>query len=217
MVLKSFEYLRGALVPMVKAGTTITLHSEHTQMLIEKEDVILWNMEASTMDSTAYDELCSSIRRSNTKYYSASTKLSYPDFCIALVCCVSYSLNHNVVEGLQHRAFTSAWRLLQSLSIAGGDNISGWLKKNIDGRSSMGYASMLGVEIEGATTARRKFRNVKDETLSDFLSDITLDNKAVRLGDEAGFDRWSLVPEDELRILNVEMMLRKKEDEKQEL
>lgn len=210
--MKNFEHLRGIISSLVNEGVTIPLYSEQTQSLIDRDDVVLWNTDSSTMSDEAYEELCTSIRKSSTKYYNSSSVLSYPDFCISLVCCVSYSLNHKVTNSIKERAYTSAWRLLEGLYIAGGDNISSWLKQNIGDRSASGYASILEVDVGFSMASRHKasFRfDSNRELLSDLIVDATMQNKARRLDDSTGFDRWSIVPGDELRILNVEREVRR--------
>lgn len=123
-------------------------YTELTQHEIGKENVVLWNRQPLSVDSNIYDEFKVALKKRPCKYYMYNNKLSYSHFCIALLCCIEYSLNSKVTVAIDDKTFIAAWRAIEVISTTANDNVCTWIKKYIANRSAIGYCNALGIVLD---------------------------------------------------------------------
>lgn len=127
--------------------------SELTQNEIGKSHVVLWNKEPLQIDRKVYLEFVESVKkRHHHRFYMFNNILSYPDFCISLICSVQYSLNHTATVSIPQRTYEATWRIIDTISAVGSSEVKGWINKYIDDRSAKGYCVQLGVTSDNAMT-----------------------------------------------------------------
>ena len=83
----------------------------------------------------------------NARFYTMTHVLPYVDFCIALLCSSSYSLNHDTATCIPPRVFTAAWRSIDVASKLSTGDVENWLKKYIKDRTGKGYANAFGLDM----------------------------------------------------------------------
>jgi len=159
-------------------------HTALTQNEVGKENVVLWNKEASLLDSTTYTEFKDALRKRQYKHYMHSHILSYPDFCIAILCSLDYSLNHNVTVGIPDRTYTAAWRAMEVISGTSTNRVSLWIKEHIGDRTAVGYCNALGVILDSTSIAISVAENIGIQNNledSELISSINTSDKVVRI------------------------------------
>lgn len=137
---------------LLRPSTRIVLYSSLTQNLIGVEDVILWNETPLSIDTNTYAQFKEALKKRGCRFYELSQVLPYHDFCIALLCCSDYSLNHKVTPSISSRTYTSAWRSMAVIASTN-DNISEWLNKFRNERSNSGYTNALNIVLDNAIVA----------------------------------------------------------------
>lgn len=141
------ERLFGIITGLLKPSVKLRVYSDLTQHLVGSDNMILWNEDPSKIDRDTYNEFKEAIKKRGRKYYFHNNLLPYVDFCIALISCLGYSLNHTVILNISDRTFIAAWRTIKLISETGTDNVSRWLLPLTAGRSSEGYCSTLNVVL----------------------------------------------------------------------
>lgn len=131
---------------------TLVKHTQLTHGLSNSETTILWDDEPSKISYITYKDFKESIKRRGSKFYNYNSILSYADFCMALLCARSYSLNHNSVPSINSRSFSAAWRGILTVKETGSDSLKSWLDKHIAGRSQIGYNIHHGINDDSGYT-----------------------------------------------------------------
>lgn len=196
---KDMPYLMWRVQTLLRDGVTVVPYSEQTQGLVGSSDVVLWNQGTVSITEQAYSDLTTHIRKPSSGACNYSMSMSYADFCISIVCCVGYSLNHKMMKDPQEKAFVSAWRLVHTLSYVGGDELSSWLSSNLKGRYPMGYVSMVGVSGFQRVPERRDGRGTvgKDSDGTRMRGEL-VGNRARRTVTSESGGEWSLTPQEQL-------------------
>lgn len=149
-----FTKISKILAPDVR----IELYSPLNQHLINSNKVILWNEDIQTIDDDTYEKFRVAIKKGKTcTFYTLNKTLPFQDFCIALLCSVDYSLNHNTVPVVLQKSYMFAWRALVILADISDESVKVWLKKRLNGRSNHGYNNLLGVNTQNVINSNRRF------------------------------------------------------------
>ena len=144
-------------------ATSIRLveHTELTQNEVGKQNVVLWNNKPLSIDSATYIQFKDALKKRQSKYYMHNHILSYTDFCISVLCCLDYSLNHKVTTAILDRTFTAVWRAMEVISGTGIDSVSLWIKEHMSGRTAVGYCNALGIVLDNSTLSISVGDNIK--------------------------------------------------------
>lgn len=140
---------------LLSDGCSITLHSDQTQGLVGSSNTILWNDEPTHINEEMYAEFKEKLRSHNSRFYTMTNILPYADFCIALLCSSSYSLNHETAACVPPRVFTAAWRSINVTSGINTGEMASWLKRHAKGRTGKGYANTFGLDMDAGTIPLR--------------------------------------------------------------
>lgn len=163
-------------------------HTVLTQNEVGKQNVVLWDNKPCLIDSHTYIEFKDAIKKRSSKYYMFNHVLSYPDFCIGLLCSVEYSLNHKNTISIPDRTYTAAWRTIEIIGDTGTDRVSSWVRPFIAGRSSTGYCNSLGIVLDNQTILISLTENNNETNkgeASQLISSITPSDKIVELTNES--------------------------------
>lgn len=191
---------------LLSGGYTILIHTALNDRLTNDNSILLWNNAVTDIDDETYTEFKESIKRRGSKFYTMSSILSYADFCISLLCCRHYSLNHNSVPLLSHKSFTAAWRGIDTVRQIGSERVKSWINKYMSGRSSIGYQITVG---SGDDSNEVTAYGISDEDIQEedtyLLDDDAIISKAVstgrvvEIGDRNGsVGRVTYLPESQL-------------------
>lgn len=159
-------------------------HTALTQNEVGKEGVVLWTNRPLVLDSITYIEFKEALKKRQSKYYMHNHILSYPDFCISILCCLDYSLNHKVTAAIPSRTFTAAWRSMETIKGTGTDNVTSWIKEHMSGRTAVGYCNTLGVVLDNSTISMSvgdnigTRNNIRD---TETISSITTMDKIIKI------------------------------------
>lgn len=168
----------------LRPSVRLVEHTILTQNEVGKEDIVLWDKKPCSIDTDTYIEFKDAIKKRSSKYYMFNHILSYPDFCIGLLCSLEYSLNHTTTVSIPDRTYTAAWRAIEVISATGTDRVSSWIRPFIVGRSSTGYCNSLGIVLDNQITPISLVEN-SNETYkiedSEVISSITVSDKIVEL------------------------------------
>lgn len=140
---------------LLNNGSSVTLHSDQTQGLVGSTNTILWNNEPTCITEKLYNEFKEKLRSHNARFYTMTNVLPYADFCIALLCSSSYSLNHNITTSIPPRVFTAAWRSIDVTSKLNTGDMADWLKEFTKGRTAKGYANTFSLDMDAGTIPLR--------------------------------------------------------------
>lgn len=157
------------IAKILKPGTRIEVHSNLTQHLVGAPDIVLWNNDPLTISQEAYIKFKEIIHQRNCKFYALNSILPYHDFCISLLCCVEYSLNHKLTADISVRTYASAWRSMRVIANTGPDVVKTWIRKYIGDRTSIGYTTALGETLQRTTIPmqRRLSREMVEKVIAD--------------------------------------------------
>jgi len=154
-------------------------YTELTQNEIGKENVVLWNRKPLSIENVTYNEFKVALKKRPCKYYMYNNKVSYTDFCIALICCIEYSLNSKVTVGIEDKTFTAAWRAIEVMSTTSTDRVCLWIKEHIADRSAIGYCNSLGITLDNISLSTNisyntlSINNITDRELVDNILNTT--------------------------------------------
>ena len=170
---------------LLSSSTDLIQYSDLTQSQVGKPDVVLWNNEPSQVDKETYSEFKDAIKKRSNKYYLSKHVMSYPDFCISLICCTEYSLNHKVAASIPDRAFSAAWRTIGIVADTSTSRVCSWLKQFVAGRTCVGYCNALGLPQDNIVIYRES-RSIKltwDNSHDvDLMSSVPIGIKATKIG-----------------------------------
>ena len=113
---------------LLNSSVRLIEHTELTQNEVGKENIVLWDNRPSLIDNNTYMEFKDAVKKRPSKYYMFNHILSYPDFCISLLCSLEYSLNHKNTVGIPDKTYTAAWRSIKIIADTGTDKVSSWLR-----------------------------------------------------------------------------------------
>jgi hypothetical protein len=171
------ENLVSKVSSLLSEGSTIVFHSDQTQTLVGACDTILWNDDPTHISEDVYNEFKDKLRNHTAKFYTMTNVLPYVDFCIALLCSSSYSLNHNTTASVQPRVFTAAWRSIDVVSKMNTGEMAAWLQRYIKGRTAKGYTNTFDLDMDAGTIPLRTHvvgKPSKRFNLKDRIEEITL-------------------------------------------
>lgn len=163
------DKLFSKVTTIIKPGTRIELYSGLTQHLVGSTDVVLWNERPLQISESTYNEFKDIIRQKSCKFYALNKILPYHDFCIALLCCVDYSLNHKLTPHIISRTYASAWRTMSVIADTGTDDVKSWIRLYINDRTSIGYTNSLGEVLQRNNTLgiRRLSNEMSEKVIKD--------------------------------------------------
>lgn len=180
-----FDGVSKLLVPNIK----LLEYTELTQNQVGRSDVVLWDKRPLSVSRNIYQEFIEAVKKRQQKYYFRKNILSYHDFCLALICCIQYSLNHTVTLCILDKGYSAAWRTIEVISSTASKDVKEWLNKYIADRSSTGYCNELRVVQDNATifmssspTTTRSSNNRDVEIISN-IDRSTVITEITRMGD----------------------------------
>lgn len=188
-------------------------HTVLTQNEVGKQGIVLWDNRPCSLNSDTYIEFKDAVKKRSSKYYMFNHVLSYPDFCIGLLCSLEYSLNHETTVSIPDRTYTAAWRSIEVIGATGTDKVVSWIRPFITGRSSIGYCNSLGIVLDNQTTPVSFSKNISETNREEdlrLISSITESDRIVDLATESNIAdnsnnvntgkifRTSLTPEGQL-------------------
>lgn len=133
----------------------IEVYSSLNQHLIDDDHVVLWDKTATSINPEVYTKLKDILSKKVCSWYSLNKKIPYHDFCIALLCSVGYSLNHNTMPLVQPRTFKSAWRMISIMIATSDKDIQEWIGDRIQDRDARKYLNTFGMDIVESPTFER--------------------------------------------------------------
>lgn len=133
----------------------LEVYSSLNQHLIGDEHVVLWDKTAASISTDVHKKLKDILSKKACSWYTLNKKLPYHDFCIALLCSVGYSLNHNTMPQVQPRSFKSAWRMISIMVGTGDKDIQDWIGDRIQDRDATKYLTALGIDTAESPTLER--------------------------------------------------------------
>jgi hypothetical protein len=133
----------------------LEVYSSLNQHLIDNEHVVLWDKTAASISIEVHKKFKDVLSKKACSWYTLNKKLPYHDFCIALLCSVGYSLNHNTMPQVQPRTFKSAWRQISIMIGTGDQDIQNWIRDRIQDRDATKYLTALGMDIAESPTLER--------------------------------------------------------------
>lgn len=154
----------------------LEVYSSLNQHLIDDEHVVLWDKTAASISPEVYKKLKDVLSKKVCSWYSLNKKIPYHDFCIALLCSVGYSLNHNTMPLVQPRTFKSAWRMISIMIGTSDKDIQDWIGDRIQDRDATKYLTSLGMDIVESPTFERTAPFSKQHTK--FTADEEIISKA---------------------------------------
>lgn len=156
----------------------VVLHSDQTQNLAGSKNTVLWSNEPTYISEDIYNQFKEKLRNHTAKFYTMTNILPYADFCIALLCSSSYSLNHTVTSDVQARVFTAAWRSIDVISKINEGEMAQWLTKYIRGRTAKGYSNTFNLDMDAGTIPVRSIvlgKPTKKFNMKDMIEEVTLE------------------------------------------
>lgn len=111
-----------------------------------RESFIVWNGAPLNTDVDTLSEFREAVRRRGAKFYTCAHILSYPDFCISILCARDYSMSHEKTPLIPYRAYVAAWRAVDTVSVTAPRRVQEWLSQHVAGRTAAGYANEAGTE-----------------------------------------------------------------------
>lgn len=191
----------------------ILIQSKSVTNLTPENKIILWNSEPLKVSPNIYEDFKEAIKKRGSKHYNRLDILEYCDFCVALLCCSNYSLNHNCVPTLQDRTFIAAWRGLTIVSATSNERVSSWINKYMYNRTSEGYQNTFAIAQYPFTVRNTIFTtstnlSVKNKD-TEIINSIDINEKAINLLDNKSYpeynlqDKSSFTPEGQLDILRT--------------
>jgi hypothetical protein len=132
---------------LMEAGYTIVQQGSLTATSGTDTHAIVWSTQPAEADKQILTEFREAVRRRGSKFYTCSHILSYPDFCIALLCSRGYALDQSVTPKISHRAYVAAWRAIGTVGAIGSPGVRDWLRQHTAERTAAGYASRKGLDI----------------------------------------------------------------------
>lgn len=181
---------------LLRPSVRLVEHTILTQNEVGKQDTVLWDKRPCSIDINTYMEFKDAIKKRSSKYYMFNHILSYPDFCIGLLCSLEYSLNHKVTVSIPDRTFTAAWRTIEVIGATGTDKVSSWIRSFIASRSSTGYCNSLGIVLDNQITPillvedNNEIQKIGDSQL---VSSIVASDKIVELIRDNNIDNNSTI------------------------
>lgn len=173
------------LAILLVQSATIILASETTQLLPGRKDQVLWDSRPLMIDEALFKQFEQAIKKRGIKYYTRSDVLSYPHFCLALLCASKYSLNHTITPSIPARAYTAAWRGIVIVAATGHQDIVSWLSNHTHFRTAEGYCNKFALQLSAIAAdpcSERKDDNSsvidEDETV---LSSVTFSEDVKRI------------------------------------
>ena len=157
---KLFENISELLNKDVK----IEIYSSLNQHLVDRPNIVLWDRSTVSISDSIYQKLKDATSKKVCTFYNINKVLPYHDFCIALLCSVGYTLNHNTIPKVQARSFKSAWRLLSILVGIADKELQEWIKDRIQDRDAIKYCLALGLNDQDSPTVSRKMSFSKAST-----------------------------------------------------
>lgn len=148
----------------ISSKTKLELYTSLNQHLIGSSDVILWNKDFQVIDQDTYRKFSEAIYRKICTFYKLNAILPFQNFCIALLCSAEYSLNHVTMPLVREKSYLSAWRSMTVIADTGDDDVRNWLKARLNNRSSIGYSTALGINVQNTSNIVRKFSNSRKPT-----------------------------------------------------
>lgn len=134
----------------------IEVYSSLNQHLVDANNIVLWDKSAASISPEVYQKLRDVLNKKACNWYSLNKILPYHDFCIALLCSVGYTLNHNTMSKVSYRSFKSAWRAMSIMIGISDKDVQDWLKDRIQDRDATKYLTALGMtDLDSPTTTRR--------------------------------------------------------------
>ena len=202
-----FVRTKALIVPEV----SLLVQSPATQSASGGSTVVLWSSAPLNISSSIREDFETAMKRRGAKHYPTSSTLSYPKFCIALLCCSRYGLNHTITPLVPARAYTAAWRGIEIVAATAKEEVRSWLSIHINHRSAEGYCSALGINTittdVGATGEPSTNTSTKTRQDEAILSSVGADDKAVCIdssrGETSGIDSDSFTPEGQLMSLSA--------------
>jgi hypothetical protein len=199
--------LRVLIIP----GVSLLIKSSTTQSFLGNSTTILWNPAPLGIDKEIREDFESAIKRRGAKHYSTTSVLSYSGFCLSLLCCSRYGLNHTVTPSIPARAYTAAWRGISIVAATAKSETRLWLNAYINLRSAEGYCSSFGMDIAIAETNvsvnNLPLNSASVQQDQVVLASISAENKVVCIDSTSGIsdavDSDSFIPEGQLMSLLV--------------
>lgn len=137
-------------------NTRVEIYSSYNQHLVDSDDVVLWDKTAASISPEIYTKFKEAVSKRVCPWYTLNKILPYYDFCIALLCSVGYSLNHNTMPAVNVRTFKSTWRTIPILTAITDKDVQEWIKDRIQDRDSIKYSAALGItEMDSPTIPHR--------------------------------------------------------------
>lgn len=213
------DKLLQSILQYLKSGTRIELYSSHNRHLLDDENVILWDTTAASISPEIYQKFKDALHTRACKWYTLNKILPFHDFCIALLCSVGYSLNHNTMSQVQPRTFKSAWRTISVMPATADKDLQDWIRDRIQDRDARKYETAMGIEAPESPVANRRISfgreltnfNINEDIISKACSskniqEITVDNNKSL---SAVIKKSTATPEcqlDNLRIIHSELI-----------
>jgi hypothetical protein len=163
------DKLFSKVTTIIRPGTRIEVYSALTQSLVGSTDIVLWDERPLQISESTYTEFKDIIRQKSCKFYALNKILPYHDFCIALLCCIDYSLNHKLTPDINSRTYASAWRTMSVIADTSTDGVKSWIKTYINDRTSIGYTNNLGEVLQRNNTLgiRRLSNEMSEKVIKD--------------------------------------------------
>lgn len=137
-------------------NTRVEIYSSYNQHLVDNENIVLWDKTAASISPEVYTKFKEAVSKRVCPWYTLNKILPYYDFCIALLCSVGYSLNHNTMPAVNVRTFRSTWRTIPILTAITDKDVQDWIKDRIQDRDSIKYSAALGIaEAESPSIPHR--------------------------------------------------------------
>lgn len=140
----------------LNATSRIEIYSAYNQHLLDNDNIVLWEKTTTSINIDIYDKLKEALNKRICRFYSLTKVLPYHDFCIALLCSVGYTLNHNTMSSVRPRTFRSAWRNMSIMTGIGDKDVQAWIKDRIQGRDATRYIIALNITDVDSPNAPRK-------------------------------------------------------------
>lgn len=196
---------------LVAPGISLLVQPSTAQSFLEGNAIILWNSAPLDVTSDIREDFEAAIRRRGAKYYTTTNVLSYPRFCIALLCSSRYGLNHTTTPLIPARAYTAAWRGIGIVAATAKEETRSWLSRHVGLRSAEGYCSTLGIDtaVVDVDASVEDPADIDTELKHDevVLSSITMEDQAICIDYSSGasntVDSDSFTPEGQLMSLLV--------------
>lgn len=172
------ENLISKVSRLLNEESGVVLHSDQTQNLAGSKNTVLWSNDPTHVSENIYDQFKEKLRNHTAKFYTMTNILPYADFCIALLCSSSYSLNHTVTDSVQARVFTAAWRSIDVVSKINEGEMAQWLTTHIKGRTAKGYSNTFNLDMDAGTVPLRSTalgKSTKKFNMKDKIEEATLE------------------------------------------